>query len=73
MKNTYTVIIKDTESGEVLFEKQADVVIAGACLEDGAEVVFLPSEDEEAVAALIGACEDAFASIMGDDDEDEEF
>ena len=68
----YTVIIKETKSGEELFERQADAVIAGVSIGENADVVFIPSENENEVAALIGACEDAFASIMGDDDEEDD-
>lgn len=69
----YTIIVKDAESGEELFERTAATVIAGVSIGEDADVLFIPSGDEDEAAALIGACEDAFGGIMGDNDEDEEF
>ena len=56
----YKVIVEDSK-GEILFTSVGDTVIAGASRGDDAEILFMPSEDEAEVAALIDACENAFA------------
>lgn len=61
----YKVIVEDS-NGEVVFTSSGNTVIAGTSDGDDAAVMFIPSEDESEVAALISTCEDAFA---GEDEE----
>jgi hypothetical protein len=48
----YTVIIKNNESGEVIFEREVNAMIAGLAAEDDVSSILLRGTHEENLVAM---------------------
>ena len=52
METKYTVIVKKKETGEVLFEKDTNALIAGAVAGEDASSILLQGPHEEMIIAI---------------------